>query len=175
MRVRSKDVRRVASSPSIPWEVVGSSADAAVATQGHYVVLLWRRTVVKEGVEWTRSAFERLALEQPGRKIVFLTVVESGCEIASAEVRKDVADLLKTHAGRLACAAIVFEAVGFRMTILRSFITAINLTTRSRFPNAVFSHVDPALSWIMDQSPPADSIAERQAVIALVSRLRISS
>jgi hypothetical protein len=175
LRVRSQDIRRVAPPPSVPSHVVGSNADAAVATQGHYVVLLWRRNVVKEGVEWTRSAFERLVPEHPGRKIVFLTVVESGCEIASSEVRKDIADLLKTHASQLVCAAIVFEGSGFRMTILRSVITAINLTTRSRFPNAVFGEVGAALSWIMDQSPPANSIAERHAVNALVRRLRISS
>jgi hypothetical protein len=115
-------------------------------------------------VEWTRSAFERVIRSQPSRKIVFLTLVEPGCEIASSEVRRDMAELLETYAGQLACAAIVLEDSGFRMTILRSIITAIDLASRTRFPNSVFSKVDSALTWIVNQSRTANSTTNHRGL-----------
>jgi hypothetical protein len=136
--------------------VVGINADAAVACVDHYVVLLWRRNVVQLGVDWTRTAFMRVSRAMPQRKIVFLTVVETGCEIASSDIRREVAKLLGTHQDQIACASIVFEQGGFRMTILRSVITAINLTSGIRFPQAVFSSLETALSWIDSRTQNSD-------------------
>jgi len=179
--VRNREVQRTASRAStgaedqrvgIRPEIVGSNADAAVARHGQYVILLWRRNVVAEGVEWTRNAFARVVRGQPSQKIVFVTIVESACEIASSEVRKDVAELLKIYESQLACAAIVFEASGFRMTILRSFITAINMTNRARFPNAVFGKLDAALSWVATQRPTASVTADHPALREITQQLR---
>jgi hypothetical protein len=137
-------------------DVVGINADAAVACVDHYVVLLWRRNVVQLGVDWTRTAFMRVSRAMPKRKIVFLTVVETGCEIASSDIRRELAKVLRTHESEIACASIVFEEGGFRMTILRSVITAINVTSGIRFPQAVFSSLDTALSWIDTRTRPGD-------------------
>jgi hypothetical protein len=131
-------------------EVVGCNPDVAVATIGQFVLLLWRHQIVAPGVGWTREAFARLLRNrEPVGKLIFLTTVESGCDVSTpTEVRKGIADLLQTYEDTLACAAIVFEGSGFGMTIVRSVITAIYIASRSRFPNSVFSDVGSAVSWM---------------------------
>jgi hypothetical protein len=135
-------------------EVVGCNHDVAVGTIGHFVLLLWRHRIVAPGVGWTREAFARsLRDREPVGKLIFLTAVESECDVSTpTEVRKGIADLLKAYEDTIACAAIVFEGSGFGMTIVRSVITAIYIASRSRFPNGVFSDVGGAVTWMRSQA-----------------------
>jgi hypothetical protein len=129
--------------------VIGSNDECAVATLGGYVLLLWRKRVAPQGVVWLRTAFDSVLRERRGEKLAFLTITEDGCELTtSPEVRRDIADLLRKHQQDLAAAAIVFEEQGFRMTMVRSVITAIYIAARIRFPNSVFADVESACTWL---------------------------
>jgi hypothetical protein len=156
-----------------PVKVIGYSADVAVGTVDDFILLLWRRRVVPQGVGWAREAFAKLAGERKhDRKLVFLTTVVPGCDISTpAEVRKDIAALLKTYESRIACAAIVFENNGFGMTIVRSVITAIQMASRSRFPNAVFGSVESALGWMATQDDAQVGV-ESSRIVEAIGRLR---
>ncbi len=173
----SVDMRNVAvQSPGVvgPLALIGWDPDVAIATAGEFVLLLWRRRIVRVGVGWTKRAFSAIAAgSKPDSKVVFLTALAPGCDVSTPpEVRKDIADLLKTYETQLACAAIVFEGNGFGMTIVRSVITAINLTSRTRFPNGVFSRVDSALTWIAPHARDHDIQFEPPRIIAAIDRLR---
>jgi len=105
--------------------------------------------------------------------VLFLTALQPGCDLsASSEVRKDVAALLKSYEWSLACAAIVFENNGFGMTIVRSVITAINMMSRSRFPNAVFGNLDGALRWMEPHAQPHGIDVDHARVVDAFGRLR---
>jgi hypothetical protein len=149
------------------WTFVGNRRECAVATVGAYVILLWRNKIVEEGVPLVRSAFETRLRKHPGEKIAFLTILEAGCELStSANVRTDLANLLRARQGDLAAAAIVFEQHGFRMTMVRSVITAIYMASRARFPNSVFSEVTQATRWMEQEYPSSVGATQVERVVS---------
>lgn len=153
--------------------LVGSNADFAVAALGSYVLLVWRKRIDALGVIWAKKAFADLLLERPTEKISFLTVVQADCELStSPEVRKELAGLLAKHNDHLAGAAIAFEGEGFRMTVVRSIITAINMASRTRFPNAVFSNTTDAVDWLHEHSTNSNSSIRVHHLIASLDRIR---
>ena len=153
--------------------LVGSNPDFAVATIGSYVLLMWRKRIALQGVVWAKKAFADQRRTRPDDKISFLTVLHAECDLStSAEVRKELADLLSTYKDCLASAAIAFEGEGFRMTMVRSIITAVNMATRMRFPNAVFGNTAEAVSWLHQRSTKADSSIRVHQLITTLDRIR---
>ncbi len=156
--MRNLAVREVVETGTIgPVKVIGYNADVSVGVLDQFVLLLWRRRIVSDGVRWARDAFTKLAVKEDRKFVFLITSVVPGCDISTpTEVRKDVAALLKTHEPQLACAAIVFEKNGFGMTIVRSVMTAIHMASRSKFPNAVFGSVESAMTWMAAHTEPHD-------------------
>jgi tRNA U38,U39,U40 pseudouridine synthase TruA len=75
---------------------------------------------------------------------------------------------LKSYDKHLAGAAITFEGRGFKMTMVRSVITAINMASRTQFPNSVFADVDSAATWLAMCAPTLRSAN----VLSVVDQLR---
>lgn len=149
--------------------IVGKNEDCAVAVFNNCVLLYWRRSVVPEGATWARRAFLDVRRDLPGEKIVFFTVADAACSLDTpAEVRKEIAGMLKAYEAQLAAAAITFEGTGFKMTMVRSVITAIYIASRTQFPNSVFGAVDAAANWVnaMSRSTPPS------ALISAINALR---
>lgn len=153
--------------------LVGTNADFAVAALGSYVILVWRKRIADQGVVWAHRAFADQRRAHPNDKISFLTVVQADCELSTPpEVRKGLAELLSTYKDNLAGAAIAFEGEGFRMTMVRSIITAINMMTRTRFPNSVFSNTTEAIDWLHERSTSSDSAIRVHHLITTLKRIR---
>lgn len=154
------------------WAFVGNRRECAVATVDAYVILLWRSKIVEEGIPWVRSAFDARLRKYPGEKIAFLTILEAGCDLStSSDVRSDLANLIRARQNDLAAAAIVFEQHGFRMTMVRSVITAIYLASRARFPNSVFSDVTQATRWM--EKEYYSSVVGAAQLDRIVSKMRV--
>lgn len=150
-------------------QMIGSSPDCSVAILDCYVLLCWRRSIVQIGSTWTRKAFAEVHRQRPDDKIAFFTVVDAGfSHNTPAEVRNDLAVLLKTYAAQLAGASITFEGKGFKMTMVRSAITAINMASRTQFPNSVFSDVETAATWLSARAPSL----RPSGILAGVGKLR---
>ena len=129
-------------------EVVGERPECAVGICQGTVVLVWRTAIIVDGARWVRHAFEQLAARGE-RNLAFMTVIEKDCDPStSSDVRNELADVLAIFEDRLRGAAITFECVGFRATLLRSAITAINMASRARFPNSVFGDSRAATEWL---------------------------
>lgn len=127
---------------------------------GNTVLLLWRTQVISSGTQWARRAFLRVK-QSSDSGILFFTVAEKQCDISTPpEVRKEIADLLKSYADRLTAAAITFEAGGFKATMVRSIITAIYMASRTRFPNSVFSDAQLAAAWMSSHARGTISAAQ---------------
>ena len=154
--------------------LVGSNGDFAVAALGSYVILVWTKRIGEQGVVWAHRAFADQRRAHPNDKVSFLTVVQADCELSTPpEVRKALAELLSTYKDNLAGAAIAFEGEGFRMTMVRSVITAINMMTRTRFPNSVFSNTTEAIDWLHERSTSSDSAIHVHHLIATLKRIHL--
>jgi hypothetical protein len=141
--------------------IVGKNEDCAVAVLDNCVFLYWRRRIIPEGSTWARRAFLDVRRDSPSEKIVFFTVVDAACSLDTpAEVRKEIAGILKAYETQLAAAAITFEGSGFKMTMVRSVITAIYIASRTQFPNSVFGAVEAAATWTssFSRSNPASTL-----------------
>jgi hypothetical protein len=116
---------------------------------GRLAVLIWHEQIVEEAVPVLAEVFERIRAAHGEAGFGFLTIIEKDTDIHTpAAVREGLSQLLLTWSPWLRAAAIAYEATGFRATIVRSAITAINIASRARFPNRVFQRLDAALSWL---------------------------
>lgn len=134
--------------------ILDSCEDCAVGLIDGGVLLVWRTRVVPRGVRWLARALSECAKAGPGTRCLFHTVILPDCQLTtSTEVRDELADLLKRREHQISAAAITYEAEGFRGTLARSIITAINLASGSRFPARVFSTLPDAADWLAGQDP----------------------
>ncbi len=119
---------------------------------GRVAVLIWHTEVTLEGVKALGEVFAELRGQNFAEGLGFLTIIESKTDLRPpAAVRQSVAQILRDYGGDICAAAVAYEADGFKATIVRSVITAINLASSSRFPNRVFSHTRHALGWLVDE------------------------
>lgn len=150
-------------------QVIGSNPECAVGVLENYVFLCWRREIVQAGSTWARKAFLDVRRARPNDKVAFCTVVDAGCALSTPpEVRNDLAAMLKKHEAQLAGASITFEGKGFKMTMVRSVITAIYMASRSQFPNSVFGEIESAAAWL-SLLAPSQSPSE---IVAAIGQLR---
>lgn len=133
---------------------------------GRIAVLIWHTEATLEGAEAIERIFGKLRGQNFAEGLGFLTIIESKADIrAPAAARQAVAQILRDYGGDIRAAAIVYEADGFKATIVRSAITAINLASRSRFPNRVFSNTRQALDWLVDELKDPTLLAQLHASV----------
>jgi hypothetical protein len=119
--------------------------------RGRLAVLIWHEHIVEAAIPPLREVFEQLRRAHGAAGFGFLTIIEKDTDIHTpAEVREGLSQLLAEYAPSLRAAAIAYEATGFKATIARSAITAINIASRARFPNRVFQRTDAALEWLVE-------------------------
>ncbi|MEN9577234.1 MAG: hypothetical protein RJA70_243 [Pseudomonadota bacterium] len=134
-------------SPS-PGCVIAHTPEFAVYTLERVVVLWWRTEVVVGGANAITTAFRKLVAEG-SEPIGFLTIINADCDVRTpAPVRAAISKLLNTYDKTIGAAGIVYGAQGFKATVLRSVITAINLASRSSFPNRVFPDLHHGEQWL---------------------------
>lgn len=154
--------------------VVGQVPECAVGVMENYVLLVWRRKLVTSGAHWARRAFLDLRRERPADKLGFYTVVDAQCDLSTpSDVREEVAALLQLYAKHLAGAAITFEGQGFKMTMVRSVITAINITSRTQFPNSVFAKLELSAQWLYGHARLPNATVGPGDLVTAIGQLRI--
>lgn len=119
---------------------------------GPCAVLIWHERISLEGVESIARVFAKLGEARPDTGFGFLTIIENDADVSTpAEVRNAMSKALSDHDRWLRAAAIAYEADGFKATIIRSVVTAINLLSGTRFPNRVFRSNREAFHWLGDK------------------------
>lgn len=156
--------------------VIAASTEYAVGLLHNHVVLIWRRKAVARGVNDVRRGFLEVVRGRTATKLGFITVVDAQCEMSAApDVRAEVTELLRLYAPHVGAAAVTFEGTGFRMTMVRSVITAINLASRSRFPNSVFTDKVAAAVWLEQQMQTIGHAVPATRIVGAVEVLRNES
>ncbi|HEX2734478.1 MAG TPA: hypothetical protein VHM70_22880 [Polyangiaceae bacterium] len=116
---------------------------------GPFAVLVWHERISVEGVESVARVFARLSEAHAEKGFGFLTIIENEADVStSPAARNAMSKALTDHERCLRAAAIAYEADGFKATIVRSVVTAINLIAGARFPNRVFRDNREALKWL---------------------------
>lgn len=119
---------------------------------GPCAVLIWHERISVEGVQSAARVFTKLSETQGDKGFGFLTIIENDADVStSAEARNAMSKALTDHDRWLRAAAIAYEADGFKATIVRSVVTAINLISAPRFPNRVFRSNREAVRWLGDK------------------------
>lgn len=116
-------------------------------------ILLWLGSPTIEGVNACGRVLIDCQARNPRRKLGLLTVitVPAGQGTLSPPVRDALVEMLKTHEAALQASAIVFEGGGFRATVVRSVVTAIQMLVRPKFASGVYAEREPALAKLLRQ------------------------
>jgi hypothetical protein len=139
----------------------------AVHIRDNVVVLVWKEPPVIEGVRACAQAMDTIATERPETKIGFMTHVEPKAQegAPSAPVRHGLTQLLNEHKDRIRASVIVYEGNGFKATIVRSVVTAIQTASSLRFPARVVSDRGTGARWLLEHlrgettATPAELVA----------------
>jgi hypothetical protein len=116
---------------------------------GPAAVLIWHERVSVEGVQSLAGVFATLRETHSDKGFGLLTIIEEGADVNTPPAaRKAMSKALSDNERWLRGAAIAYEADGFKATILRSAVTAINLMCGARFPNRVFRDNREAFQWL---------------------------
>ncbi|HEX4339132.1 MAG TPA: hypothetical protein VH062_24660 [Polyangiaceae bacterium] len=151
----------------------GAIGECATVSLGPYIILLWRTSVIMQGVLWCEAAFERVTTERAEGPLGVFVVMEPSCDITTPpDVRTRSGNMLKSNEPRIQRAAVVFEREGFAMTVLRSVITAINVASRVRFQNSVFSDTGKAADWLVTQEMRDSSAIRARHLLLLLNQMR---
>jgi hypothetical protein len=121
----------------------------SVASVGPVAVLIWHTEVSLEGARAIGAVFATLKARGLAGGFGFLTVLDGSTDIRpTAAARRAMTDVLQEYGNDIGAAAIAYEGDGFKATIVRSVITAINIAGGARFPNRVFSDTTVAIDWL---------------------------
>lgn len=121
----------------------------SVGSFGPVATLVWHTEVSLEGARAIREVFAALKARRLAEGFGFLTVLDSATDIRpTAAARRAMAEVLLDYGNDISAAAIAYEGDGFKATIVRSVITAINIAGGARFPNRVFSETPIAIDWL---------------------------
>ncbi len=137
--------------PAARHQTAGSASVRTFSSRsiGRVAVLIWHTEVTVEGARAIANVFAELKKDRSASGFGFLTVLEAGVDIRpSPEARQAVAQVLTDYGSDIRAAAVAYEASGFKATIVRSAITAINIASSTRFPNRVFSGTPRAIDWL---------------------------
>jgi hypothetical protein len=131
-----------------------------ICTLGNIVVLIWTGSPTVDGVNACSLAFGALRRGSSTPQVGFLTIIEpiAGQGTMPTSVRNALAQMLKDNENFLRAAAIVFEGTGFRATVVRSVVTAIQMAARPKFHSSVFSDRNAGATWLMHQMAESSSV-----------------
>lgn len=133
-------------------ENVIETAAFALFTVEHCVVLVWKQPPVVAGIDECRRVFELMRTRRPKDKFAYLAIVESRAGTnMPADVREALSKMLHEFQHAISGSAIVFEGTGFRASIVRSVVAAINLASRLAFSSTVESDLATAARWIVER------------------------
>ena len=146
-----------------------------ISTLANVIVLIWTGAPSVDGVKTCTSAFTTLRREDPKSKVGLLSIIEqeAGHGTMDASVRNELSRMLKDNEKAIQAAAVVFEAQGFKATVVRSVVTAIQMASRVSFPSSVFQDRFAGAKWLVDHMP--GSPASLAALTPLLRNTRLAS
>jgi len=141
----------IANSAADP-QVYSQEPGYTVAVVGRYLIHIHTERTTSTTVGVVRRALADL--EARYDKFGYLCVMERSSElILPSDVRASIDVYVKRYSSRFTGAAIVFEEPGFRATVVRSLVTAVNVASRASHPTQVFDALQAGIAWLGGITP----------------------
>ena len=145
----------------------------AVSTVGRIIVLVWNDTPSVEGVVALKDAFVTADARSKVDALGLLTLIEAKAGGGMPPpVRDHLAQVIKENERAIKATAVVYEGTGFRATIVRSVLTAINMLNRPDYWFAVFQNRTLATEQLLAQMGRSEVPTRDELLEALASLTR---
>lgn len=138
----------MAGSPSPDFELMFQDEALRLVGSRNVQVAVWRASPQMHHIDELKKGFHRRRAIGP--RTGLMNVVTSIHRVSFSDgVRKSVADLTKEAEGQLGTAHVI-EAGGLVGVTTRTFLSTVQLLTRSKTPEKTFDSIDSALGWWLD-------------------------
>lgn len=144
--------------------------NAAVATHGRMMQIMWRGQTTVEAVHRARQILLGLVADRP-TALGLMQVVELNSPPPDAAAREALADLLAAGKGFITCSSLVYPGTGFWAAAARAFVTGLTMLARPGFPHEIFPTTERAAEWHAQQMS-GPNCPSRQDICADIERLR---
>ncbi|HMI82768.1 MAG TPA: hypothetical protein VK550_01680 [Polyangiaceae bacterium] len=114
----------------------------------------WESAADISAVERLAKVSTDLAAEQLQIRRSTVHIIADGAGLPTPAARAGFIDLMKQHAGRLACVAIVVGGTGFLASAMRSLMTGMRLLSPRSFNYRLHGSIDEVVKWL-----PAEHLA----------------
>jgi hypothetical protein len=126
--------------------ILSSDASHGIAFTHRTLIVLWQTETSGQAVaELTRLIASNAA--ELG-SVGLLQVIGDHATSPSSATRAALAAMLKAHETRIVASAVVFEAVGFRASMIRSIVIGISMLSRPKCPHTVFASAKEGIEWL---------------------------
>jgi hypothetical protein len=141
-----------------------------IALSGRTLVVLWQTETTSEAVRELASLVAGQAAEMAS--VGLLQVIGEGATAPDAGVRAALAAMLKENEARIVASAVVFEATGFRASLIRSIVIGISMLSRPKCPHTVFGSVGEGIAWLSGRVGGSDGARHAVGMQVAIERLR---
>src|SRR6185369_806476 len=157
---------------SLPTQVrlLRSESSHGIALSGQTLVVLWHTDTSIEAVRELASLVAGQAAESGS--VGLLQVIDERATPPDVNVRTALADMLKANEARIFASAVVFEATGFRASVVRSIVVGISMLSRPKCPHTVFGSVREGIAWLSGRLGGSEGARQAIGMQLAVDRLR---
>jgi hypothetical protein len=124
----------------------------ALCTVDRIVVLIWKEAPAVAGIDKAYALLHTVQSRRPGEKLGFLMLIEPAATALTTipdDVREALSAMLRDFERQLVGAAVVVDADGIRGSLIRTFISTMNLSNRFEFPSYTERRLDAAARWLI--------------------------
>lgn len=140
------------------------------ALSGRTLVVLWQTDTRIEAVRELSSLLAGHATEMGN--VGLLQVIGEGATSPDGNVRAALAAMLKENEARISASAVVFEATGFRASVIRSIVVGISMLSRPKCPHTVFASVNEGTAWLSAHVGGNDAARHAIGMQLAIERIR---
>lgn len=158
---------------SLPTQVrlLRTESSHGIALSGRTLVVLWHTVTSSEAVRDLASLVAGHAAETGS--VGLLQIIGEGATPPEASVRAALAAMLKENEARIVASAVVFEATGFRASLIRSIVIGISMVSRPKCPHTVFASVSEGIAWLSSRFGGSDAARHAIGMQLAIDRLRV--
>jgi len=151
--------------------ILRNEASHGIAFVGRTLVVHWQTETQGQAVAELASLLASLANESGS--VALLQVIGDQATSPDGATRAALAAMLKANETRIIASAVVFEATGFRASMIRSIVIGISMLSRPKCPHTVFESTNAGSAWLSQHLKASGSPHHSPEVIELaINRLR---
>jgi hypothetical protein len=120
----------------------------AIASWSHVLMVRWESAADGSAVERLAKVSRDLAAARLQTRRSNVHIIADSAGLPTADARAGFIDLMKAHADRLACVAIVVGGSGFLASAMRSLMTGMRLLSPRSFNYRLHGSTDEVVKWL---------------------------